>query len=37
MRILQKILGLFGFIVIKQKRRTVFKDCDGAKYVRFSK
>ena len=37
MKILQKIVGLFGFVVIKKKSKAVYRDCNGVKFVRFTK
>ena len=37
MRILQKILGLFGLTVVKRKRKGTYVDYKGVKYVRFTK
>lgn len=37
MKILQMILGLFGFTIIKQERNSVYRDCKNAKFVKFIK
>ena len=37
MKILQKILGLFGLVVVKEKSKSVYRDCNGVKFVRYRK
>ena len=37
MKILQKILGLFGLVVIKRKSKSVYFDCNKVKFVRYTK
>jgi hypothetical protein len=37
MKILQKLIGLFGFVVIRKTSKAVYRDCNGVKFVRFTK
>lgn len=37
MKILQKILGLFGLTIIRQVKNSVYRDCKNAKFVKFIK